>query len=321
MGHETIINQLAILSILIVIGVAFAKAGVITENVKEAMSRIIIDVTLPFLILSTFIKIDLNPDLLRNSLLVFVLTFSNLGLLYLMGHLSSKIQRLNPADTTVHLLHTMFGNIVFLGFPVLNALFPNGTGILYGAIYQLASNTITFTYGIYRLSAGTQKSGIKSLLNLNTAALTLGIIVMLTGIKLPTQVVQAFSGIGQCTSPMSMIYIGALLAGMNFKASFKMPSVYALSLNKLIIAPVVLGFIYYGLMRALGINYSVEALMVVVLQAAMPCQTIVVVLTKRYEGSFALATSNLFITTLLSVATLPLVYTFLVWLMGGNVGM
>lgn len=314
MGTGIILNQLLILGILIVFGVIFAKCGIITENMKEALSRIIIDVTLPFLILSTFVKMEFTHDLLWNSGLVILLTLANLAFLHLMGAVSSRLLKLNIPDTTVHTLHTMFGNIVFLGFPILDALFPNGVGVFYGAVYQLASNTITFTYGIYKLSAGTQKSGIKSLLNLNSGALAIGILIMALGIELPTQLTSSLSSIGKCTSPLSMIYIGALLAGMNFSKTLKRPSVYAISMNKLIIAPLILAFVYHGIINWLGLNFSHEAFIVVVMQAAMPCQTIVVVMSKRYGGSFDLATANLFVSTLLSIVTLPLLYRFLCWL-------
>jgi predicted permease len=91
---------------------------------------------------------------------------------------------MNVGESTVHTLHTMFGNIVFLGFPLFDALFPEGW-CFYAASYQLASNTITFTYGIYRLSSGTQKSGLKSLLNVNTGALLIGFTIMI--LELPFQ--------------------------------------------------------------------------------------------------------------------------------------
>ncbi|MDD2549869.1 MAG: AEC family transporter, partial [Bacteroidales bacterium] len=210
-------------------------------------------------------------------------------------------------------LHTMFGNIVFLGFPLLDALFPNGIGIFYGAMYQLASNTITFTYGVYKLSAGTQKSGIKSLINLNTIALFLGAIVLLLPIKLPSFLNVSLSSIGQCTSPLSMIYIGAMLASMGIKSAIKQKSIYLLSLNKLLIVPLALAAIYQLAINALGINLSEEAFFVIILQAAMPCQTIIVVLSQRYKGDYILAGANLFVTTLLSIVTLPVVF-FLVGL-------
>ena len=111
-----------------------------------------------------------------------------------------------------------------------------------------------------------------------------------------------------------MIYIGAMLASMNIRSAVRQKSIYFLSLYKLILIPVVLAASYLAVLNLLGISISREALFVVVLQAAMPCQTIVVVLSHRYNGDHQLAGGNLFVTTLLSIFTLPLVFALVQWI-------
>lgn len=313
MATEIIVRQLLIFGIVFGIGALAYWQKIISPEIKNNLAKVVIDITLPFLIFTTFANMEADASVLKNGLMVFALTFVNLFVFYLVGNLSSRLLKLKKPQQTVHTLHTMFGNIVFLGFPLLDALFPNGIGIFYGAMYQLASNTITFTYGVYKLSAGTQKSGIKSLINLNTIALFLGAIVLLLPIKLPSFLNVSLSSIGQCTSPLSMIYIGAMLASMGIKSAIKQKSIYLLSLNKLLIVPLALAAIYQLAINALGINLSEEAFFVIILQAAMPCQTIIVVLSQRYKGDYILAGANLFVTTLLSIATLPVVF-FLVGL-------
>jgi len=313
-GMEThiIINQLLAFVILIVIGAVASSRKLINNEGKDFLSRLIIDVTLPLLIITTFLKLENNPRLLINGLWVFVLTFVNLGIMFLAGTLSARVQKMSPSDTTVHVLHTMFGNIVFLGFPLFDALFPNGIGVFYASVYQLASNLITYTYGTYKLSAGVQKSRLGNLFNINTIALLLGIVLMVLKVKLPSFILDPITGLGKCTSPLSMVYIGALLAGMNLKSTFKTISIYLLSINKLIILPLLLGFLYTFLNKWANLNLSLESFVVLVMQAAMPCQTIVVVMSRRYGGNHILATGNLFITTILSIITLPFIYHFLI---------
>ncbi len=317
MATGIIINQLLIFGILFLVGVIASKAKLITSEAKDILARIIIDITLPFLILSTFSSLEFNISLFKNGVFVFVLTFVNLFVLFSIGSLSSHLQGLKQRQSTVHTLHTMLGNIVFLGFPLFDALFPGGIGVYYAAVYQLASNSVTFTYGIYRLSAGTQKSGWKSLINVNTGALFLGIVILVAGIKLPKPMLDAFTGLGKCTSPLSMVYIGALLAGLNIRNAINKVSVYVVSFNKLIFAPILLGLMYAFLIKLIGFEVSREAFFVLVMQAGMPCQTIVVVMSRRYGGDYELAASNLFITTLFSVLTLPLLYIALdkIWVL------
>lgn len=311
MATSIIINQLFVFGLLMLVGAIAAKRKILTDESKDFLARIIIDITLPFLIFSTFSNLKFDVKLLSNGLFVFGFAFINLLFLYAVGSTSSYIQRLGKPQAMVHTLHTMFGNIVFLGFPLFDALFPGGIGVFYAAMYQLASNTLTFTYGIYRLSSGTQKSGWKSLINPNTGAIILGSTVMILGIHLPKSILDGFSGLGKSTSPLSMVYIGALLSGMNIRKSFKILSVYVISINKLFLVPIILGFLYMFFLSLFHIELSKEAFFVLVMQAGMPCQTIVVVMTRRYGGDYLLAASNLFVSTLLSIVSLPLMYFIL----------
>jgi len=311
MATGIIINQLLIFGLLMMVGALASKRKILNDESKDFLARIIIDITLPFLIFSTFSHLDFDIKLFKSGLFVFTLAFVNLGFLYVTGAISSRLQHLGKPQEMVHTLHTMFGNIVFLGFPLFDALFPGGIGVFYASVYQLASNSLTFTYGVYRLSSGTQKSGWKSLLNANTGAIVLGSLILVSRIELPKFVVDAFTGLGKCTSPLSMVYIGALLAGMNIKKAFKIVSVFVISFNKLILVPIILGFIYIFLIRVLHLDIAREALFVLVMQAGMPCQTIIVVMTRRYGGDYHLAASNLFVSTLFSIITLPLLYIFL----------
>ncbi len=314
MATQIILNQLLIFGILIAIGALAYWRKIITPTIKNNLARIVIDLTLPFLILSTFINIEYEPHLIRNGLLVFVLAFVNLFAFYWLGHLSSKILGLKPNQATVHSLHTMLGNIVFLGFPLLDALFPNGIGVFYGAVYQLASNLVTFTFGVYKLSSGTEKSGWKSLLNTNTIALVLGGLILGLGIAVPSALKVSFESLGRCTSPLSMVYIGAMLASMNIHRALLQKSIYVLSINKLLLIPFILATLFLLIFNLLGISISRDAFFVLMLQAAMPCQTIVVVLSHRYGGDHQLAGANLFVSTLLSIVSLPLFYFILEWL-------
>lgn len=311
MATEIIINQLLIFGLLMIVGAIASKRRILNDESKDFLARIIIDITLPFLIFSTFSHLEFDVKLFKNGLFVFSFAFVNLLFLYLVGTLSSRLQRLDKPQAMVHTLHTMFGNIVFLGFPLFDALFPGGIGVFYAAVYQLASNTLTFTYGVYRLSSGTQKSGWKSLLNANTGAIVLGSLVLVSRLELPKFIIDAFSGLGKCTSPLSMVYIGALLAGMNIKKAFKIASVFIISLNKLFLVPILLGIIYILTIKIFHIEIDKAAFFVLVMQAGMPCQTIIVVMTRRYGGDYHLAASNLFVSTLFSIVTLPLLYFFL----------
>ncbi len=314
MATEIILKQLLIFAVLIIIGVLAFWRGIISNEIKNSLARIIIDVTLPFLIFTTFTGMEFRPGLFLSGALIFLLAFVNFFVLGFFGWLSSRLLGLKDASKTVHTLHTILGNTVFLAFPLLDALFPNGIGVFYGALYQLASNAVTFTYGIYKLSNGSHRAGWKSLINPNTIALALGSVFLVFGLMVPAPLKVAFEGLGKCTSPLSMVYIGALLATINLRKAIMQKSVYVISFNKLLFVPVLLSLLYFYGLKVFAIKMDLNAFFVLILQAAMPCQTIVVVLSQRFNSDHELATANLFVTTLLSVLTLPVIYIFLSWL-------
>jgi len=314
MATEIIVRQLLIFGVLIAVGALGFWRKIISVEMKNSLARIVIDITLPFLIFTTFSNMKYEPDLIRNGLIVFVLAFVNLLVLYWIGSISSKLLRLDAPKRVVHTLHTMFGNIVFLGFPLLDALFPDGLGVFYGAVYQLASNSVTFTYGVYKLSRGSQRGGWRSLINVNTVAIFLGVLALVFSVKLPSVVSKPFELLGKSTSPLSMVYIGAMLASMNLRKALFQKSIFVLSFNKLFFTPLLIGAAYLAVMGIIGVELSKVAFFVLILQAAMPCQTIIVVLSHRYDGDHMLAGANLFVTTLLSIFSLPLIYYCLDWL-------
>jgi malate permease and related proteins len=306
---EIILNQIIILGIIACIGVIAARARIITEALKEGLASLVFNITLPLLILTSFTSLDITTDLLRNGLLVIVLSYISMIFLLFMGRISSYAQKMKRESATIHILHTAFGNIVFLGFPLMNALFPGGQALFYATLFYLVSNSVMWTIGVSMLgqSAG-MRGKIKNLLNPNTFAFILGIGLMLWGIKLPAVIDIPLSGLGQTTNYLSMLYIGGMLAQTDIHGVFKRKHVYILSFNKLIIAPLILIIIFRAALNLLSLPMDPVAFSVVILQCGTPCMTIIVVLARKFNADDALATENVFISTLLSLITLPLLY-------------
>jgi len=120
------------------------------------------------------------------------------------------------------------------------------------------------------------------------------------------------SGLGQTTSYLSMLYIGGMLAQTDIRGVLRRRQVYILSLNKMIISPVLLILFFKVLLNVFSMNIDPIAFSVVVLQAGTPCMAIIVVLAKKFNADDGHAMENVFITTLLSLFTLP----FLYWMIG-----
>ncbi|MBN2682635.1 MAG: AEC family transporter [Bacteroidales bacterium] len=310
MEQEAIFSQVIILGIVGLIGVIAAKAKVISSVVNDSLAGIIINITAPFMIISSLSGLEFTDLIIKNSLWVFVFSYMAIFVLMGLGFLSFKILGLKEDLGKVHVLHTTYGNIVFLGFPVINELFPGGEALLYAGIYQVASNSIMWTWAVYYLRKDKNQSfgsNLKKLANPNTIALVLGLLIMAFQIRLPFVLQKSMGGLGNTTLYLAMLYIGGLLASIKLLDSVKNLHVWILSLNKLVLGPFIVLLIIQAIISLTGLHLGYIALTVVVLEAAMPCMVIIIILVKKYGGDEKSAIGNLFLTTVLSFITLPLV--------------
>ena len=128
------------------------------------------------------------------------------------------------------------------------------------------------------------------------------------GIKFPEYINNPISGLGKTTIYLAMLYVGAVLATNPMIAAFKKPEIYMLIFNKMLLVPFILLLLINAASLIFNIHIGNTAKTVVVMQTAMPCMAMVVVLAKRFGSDDVHATENLFLSTILSLATLPLLY-------------
>lgn len=296
---------------MIAIGFFAAKRRIIDENLKEGICRLVFSITLPLMIFTGLMHTHITPSLLKNGALVIVLAYFSLLLLFATGILSSRLLKLDRRRGSIHSLHTMFGNHVFLGFPLINALFPGGEGLFYATLFYLASTSLMWTLGVYVMNREKNQSlvsNLKHLLNPNTFAFILGFIFMLAGLRLPGVIDQPLTGMGNATTYLSMLYIGSMLAQISIRGVFTRLNVFVMCFNKLLLIPFVL-ILFTGFLGSTILpELSQQARSVVILQAGMPAMAVVVVLARRFGADDMLATENLFVSTILSLVTLPFVY-------------
>ncbi|MCD6091801.1 MAG: AEC family transporter [Bacteroidales bacterium] len=312
---NTIIDQILILGILAGVGALAFRFKILEEGAKGVIEKLVFYVSLPLLIVTKLSTLEFTSEILRNAGLVIIFTYAIMFSQLLLGKLSARIFGLARPQGVIHSLHHMLGNIVFLGFPLLDALMPGGEALLYAALYQLVLNTILWSYGVIQLNPDNKQKGfgqLKKLVNPNTIALSLGLAMMLFSLRFPPLLLKAFGGMGSTTLYLAMLYIGILLAQMKVKEVFKF-SIFTLSFNKLILSPVIFLFLIHALIKYLSVPLNTTAFTVLILESAMPAMTILVLLAKRFGADDSLAMKNFFVTTVLSLISLPFMLYLLQW--------
>lgn len=311
MYFSIIINQILILAFLAIIGVVATKFNVISEEVKNSIAKIVFNISLPALIITSVTHVELNHELLYNSLLVFILSNIGIILLFTTGRISRKILNIKGKKGNIHVIHTMLGNVAFLGYPLFSALFPGGEGLFYAVIFHLTQDIYIWTVGVYEFNNGKDlsfKESLKHLINPNIIAFIIGIVMLLFGLKIPEYFDATVSGLGKTTIYLAMLYIGAVLAQNPMITAFKKPEIYVLIFNKMFFIPFILLLMINLASSLFGIHIGDIAKTVVVMQTAMPCMAMVVVLAKKFGSDDVHATENLFLSTIISLASLPFIY-------------
>lgn len=309
MPVQIIISQIVMLGVLVIIGLITSRLKIITPASKDFLAKIIFNITLPAMVFTNFTKIDVTQKLLANSILFLFLSVFVLLLMLLIGWLTSMILKLGQGSSGIFRIHSMLGNIMYLGFPVISSLFGN-EGLLYASIFALVSNILMWTVGVMTISSEKEGSLIKSLrhvLNPNSIAVVVGFVLFLSSVKLPRILLDPLSGLGSSNTYLSMLYIGSVIYFASIRKMARNFSIYMLSINKLIIVPLIILGIFILLNSFLPVKIDNLVISVLVMQAAMPCMVNVVLLVNYLGEDDSLATANVFLSTILCIITLPLI--------------
>ena len=209
----------------------------------------------------------------------------------------------------VYRVMTVFSNIGFMGFPILTALYGKKS-LLYAAMFVLAYNVLVYTYGVLCLepkghkakaSGGIVLECLKKIGNVGVLA-SLGALALYFGdIPLPGMCSQVFDMLADMTAPLSMMVIGASFGQMSVREM-------ATDLRLLVFSGIKLLLIPIGGMWILSKFVDNSMLLgVCMVMLATPVGSMTAMLAQQYNCDSELASKGVALTTLLSVATIPLV--------------
>jgi predicted permease len=119
-------------------------------------------------------------------------------------------------------------------------------------------------------------------------------------LTMPKIVSDTASLVGHMTTPGAMLVIGSTLAEIPFREVFSEKRLYPVIVVKLVAIPVATWLILHFFVT------DPTALGVLVVEAAMPTATAAAMLSLQYGGNAKLASKGVFLTTLFSVVTIPL---------------
>lgn len=283
------------LFLMMAVGFALTKKKILGAETLSQLSQILLKVVAPCVVVSS-LQVDFSVDLLKTmavALLVIAVTYILYGVLV---HFMFKKQP--PATRASLRFGIMFGNIGFMGLPLIQAVLGQEATIF--CVMSLAVfNVANWTYGVALM--GDRVSVKKAVLNPGVLSLVAAVLLFVLQIRLPAPVLSAVEYMGSLNTPLAMLVIGGQMAGADLLATFKEKRLYGATLVKLVVMPLL------TLVVLLPFHLDQLMFLTIVILSGCPTAGATSMFTQMYDKDTATAARLVTLSTLLSIITLPLV--------------
>lgn len=299
------LNTVITMFIILVVGYVLGKINVIDGVASKKLSSLIVVVAQPALIINSIISKQYSSENLSLSLLSLALGLCMHAVMSVIAFVAClKIKDLNERKITEFAM--IFGNIGFLGIPVLGSLFPEN-GEFVASFFVVSFNILLWVIGlgiIARKRDDIKLTVKKIFINKGTVPTLIGYIVFLIPalfpeFTVPVVVKSSVSYIASLCTPISMLIIGALLSTRSFKQIFGSGKAYYLCLFKLIIIPLFFCFT----LKILG--FSDFWVIFITAVSSMPAATSASMFAEIYDTAPGFSAQGVGTSTLFSVLTMP----------------
>ena len=286
---------------IVIVGYGAGKLGYLGGDFDRQLSRLVINLTCPALILSSAMTGELpEREYILPLLLISVVTYAVLtGVAFVLPRYLTR----KKADEGAIGFALMFGNVGFMGYPVVASIFGH-EAVFYAAVLNVVNTFAVFTIGTMLITGKSEVEDSrfqkKVLYSTPMLAAYLTMLIVIFRIdNIPAWICQPLTMIGNITVPAALLIIGSSMSNLPLRALMGNTTVYATTLFRLALLPI---GIYY-LCLLLGFSSFVVNINTVVI--AMPVATYGTILCLKYGRDTTMITEVTFITTLLSMLTIP----------------
>lgn len=304
MNLSAMFDQMVVLFTAIVIGYVITKRGVMNRDAGKVLAALVVNLANPMLILASVMT---DEKMLSNLQMLQFTGVAALCYVFLIGtsFLIPRILRAPDADKGIYRFMYIFSNVGYMGYPVVSALFGPGA-VFYVSVFVMFFQVICWSYGVHLVTGKARfQFSVSVLKSPCIISALLAYVIYFTGVQFPAIVRQSVNFIGELTSPLCMLVIGCSLAHMPLKSVFARWRVYLLALMKMIVVPL----LAYAVLHRFVTNELILGVTVVIL--SMPVASNTSVICCQYGADETLGSSGVFLTTLLSMVTIPLIMQLL----------
>lgn len=295
-------------------GYILVKSKQLKAGQAGALSKLLMYVGMPFLIVSSTLKLSLNAELVKMMLLVAGI---GIAFILIMFFVSAPLTGKESDAKTRGMMRfcAVFANNGFLGLPLAIAVFgADAKAVTVLIILNIITNILMYTLGIYLVS------GDKEAMNLKKAFLSPVLIAFVVGILFNVlnvtdyvaEVATYSTHFSNIVTPISMTILGMKMGEVQFLKLFTSWKTYYVSALKLLVFPIAIVGVLLCVRLFASSVVDTDFIMGMFMAFAVPTAGLSSAFADQCDGDSESAVAFTLGTTILSIITIPILY----WILG-----
>lgn len=305
-----ILRQMLYYFIMILMGFVLVKAKKLRSEESRFVSVVAVYLVTPCVIINAF-QMEYSAETVHGLLLALGAAVAAHLLFLLLITILGKVCGLNAVEKA-SVMYTNSGNMII---PVVMAVL-GPEWVLYSSVYVSFQLLLQWTHG-RRLISGEKGFNLKIILsNIHIWSILLGLLLFLLRVRLPGLIIDTLSGVGGLLAPLSMFVMGMLMAGNDLRKSFANRRIYLIAALRLLLCPLLVLVMFWlsGAVRLLP--NAATILFISFLACTTPPAVATTQMAQLFGNNAEYASAINIITTIFSLATIPLMTTLYWALMG-----
>lgn len=300
-SFSKMVDVQTVLFIYMAVGFYCRKKGIFNDVARDKLTDFVVFITLPCMIFESF-NMEFSLDALKQGAVSLIIAVGMACVALLLGKV--LYNRFPYEEKSILQYGTLVSNSGFAGLPVVSGAYGD-EGLFLGSLFIIPTRILMWSAGISLFTKADAKQAVKKvMLNPGIIAVEVGLIRMILQIPLPHFVDSAVDNLGACTSPLAMALVGAILADVPLKTVFDPKSFYLVAVRQFLLPGICL-----VALRLLGMDPLTIGVSVVI--TGMPIGSTTAILAQKYGADAKFASKCVFISTLTSLVTVPILTLFL----------
>ena len=294
-----LMEEIIKLFVIMFMGYAVVKAGLMKSSESKSVSVIMVYLVIPCVILNAF-QVEYTPDVQKGLLLACAAAVAVHILFLLLTAILKKPLHLDVIERAT----IIYSNAGILVIPLVQELLGQEY-VIYSSAYIAVQLILIWTHCKNMLCEEDKLEWKKVLLNVNIISIIAGVVLFIFRIQLPSGAQDVLNMMNNMIGPLGMLLAGMVIAEVPLKTVFTRKRSYLSAALRLFIYPVfVLGLIKV-IQTFASIQDSKQILLTVYLASITPACATVTSMAQLYDKDAAYSSSLYVLTTLLSIATMP----------------